>query len=117
MEATYWMTVSLMSQERQTSHRELCIEVRVYEEDGTLYAEPVYYKVLCEGGCVVMDGSYASREADSRMWNLCRLIVEGEYDPDTLAEIRETDPAFAYLRRLDIEQHRIDIERYRGSVL
>jgi len=119
METTEWMTVPQCSDERQQSARYLAIEVRIYEEDGTLYAEPVYYKLMENGTSaaeILMDGSYASREAD-RMWNYIRLLVEGEYTADTLANIREWHPTFQYLRYEDHMQRRMDNEWYRRSVL
>jgi len=119
METTEWMTVPQASDERQQSARYLAIEVRIYEEDGTLYAEPVYYKLMEDGtsaAAILMDGSYASREAD-RMWNYIRLLVEGEYTADVLADIREWHPTFAPLRYEDRVQKRMDNEWYRRSVL
>lgn len=119
MESTEWCTIPQSSDERGESARYLAIEVRIYEEDGTLYAEPYYYKLMEDdtpGAAILMDGSYASREAD-RMWNYIRLLVEGEYTAEALADIRETDPAFAALRREDQIQQRMDNEWYRRSVL
>jgi len=104
METTEWMTVPQCSDERQQSARYLAIEVRIYEEDGTSAA------------AILMDGSYASREAD-RMWNYIRLLVEGEYTADALADIREWHPTFAPLRYEDHMQKRMDNEWYRRSVL
>jgi len=117
MEAFEWMSIPLSGREHEMSRRELLIEVRIYEEDGTLYAEPVYYKVLSENDNVIMDGAHLTRHLEGRMWDFLRLTVEGEYTDDRLADIREWHPAFAYLRREDLEQKRMDNERYRASVL
>ena len=117
MEAIEWMTIPMSGREHEASNRELLIEVRIYEEDGTLYAEPIYYKMLSEDDDVMMDGAHLTRHLEKRVWDMLRLIVEGEYTADRLADIREYHPAFAYLRREDLEQQRLDREWYRASVL
>jgi hypothetical protein len=106
----------LYGDERQGSARYLEIQVRLYEEDGAIYAEPSYFKVV-ENGEILMDGHHRSAHQLGQMWNFIRLTVEGEYTADVLAERREHHPAFAPLRQEERLQRRMDNEWYRRSVL
>jgi hypothetical protein len=116
METFEYQSVPLFGDERQASARFLEIEVRLYEEDGEVYAEPAYFKMM-EGDTILMDGSHRSRHLHGQLWDFIRLTVEGEYNADVLAEIKEHHPTFAPLRREEQMQRRMDNEWYRRSVL
>ena len=116
MEKNEWITVDMFSREYESSHAELCIEVHVFADGDSLAAEPVYYKMVGRGGRILMDGAYASREAD-RMWQFIQAVVAEEYTDQHLDWMITEDPAFAELRRLRNDQDRMDREWYRASVL
>lgn len=116
MEVIEWITVPQMSTEFENSHVELCIEVRVFAQWGDLCAEPIYYKLVGRDGKILMDGAYASREAD-RMWRYIEHVVAGEYTFGHLDWMALEHPAFAALRDDAQVERRLDLEWYRASVL
>ena len=110
------MTVMLYGDERQISPRYIEIEVRLYEEDGYVFAEAVYFKMM-QHSQMLMDGHHRDRHQLGPMWDFIRLTVEGEYNSDVLDDIKEHHPTFAPLRHEERLQRRMDNEWYRRSVL
>ena len=116
METFEYMTVMMFGDERQVSPRYLQIEVRLYEEDGYVFAEPVYFKLM-DMDTVLMDGHHRARHQLGPMWDFVRLAVEGEYNDDVIADIKDFHPTFEPLRQEEQLQRRMDTEWDRRSVL
>lgn len=115
MDTIEWITIPQMSREYETGNVWLHIEVRIYEQGGDLYAEPLYYKYLDDDDSIIMDGSHASRTCD-RMWPTIQRIVESEYKTQYDWFIRE-HPAFEALRRERQIEASMDRDWYISRVL
>ena len=116
MEINEWIRFSLCSFEHEGGDSTLSVEVRIYEQDGQLYAEPIYYKLLDRNDKIVMDNSHAGREGD-RLWKMVEHLVSEEFNADTKTWYELEHPAFEALRRERMMESAMDRDWYISRVL
>jgi hypothetical protein len=117
METTEWITYFPSSWEHESGGRMyLKVEVRIYEQDGEVYAEPLYYALFDKDDRIVLDNAHAGRHLD-RMWKYVEYIVDDEFDEKLLDWYVREHPAFEMLRRERSDQERMDIEWARARAL
>ena len=115
MEIIEWLTFFPNSHEYEGARTTLKVEVRIYEQDGEVYAEPIYYKYLDADDRVIIDNAHLTRHGD-RMWRFVEHIVDDEYR-DNLEMIVNEHPAFEMLHRERQAEKALDLDWYRASVL
>jgi len=123
MEITEWITYFPSSWEHESGGRMyLKVEVRIYEQDGEVYAEPIYYALFDKDDRIVMDNAHAGRHLD-RMWKYVEHIIDDEFNAPIAGGGNVLDwyvrehPAFEALRRERSDQERMDIEWSRSRAL
>lgn len=123
METTEWITLRTGSWEHEGGGEvTLKIETRIFEQDGELYVEPLYYKVLDKQDRIIMDNCHAGRHGD-RMWRYVEILVEDEYSAsiagggNVLDWFAREHPAFEALRRERQIEQAMDRDWYISRVL